>query len=273
MQCLHTDGEGECQNAKAVKQTQTCASTARQNHFSKRINRTRTDPTMVLLEQAVLAAKYLEAGIEYVAYDRNRLLHSALGCSTFENLTGKKYSPNYIRIFGFAAFVYDEHPKTRFNFTGRSGIMHGRTNHATHTVESMENKQIVESVQVTFDENSFPALETMEFLSSSGQDYRWDNCTSEKSEVSFEGKTSDESETFPSEFNERDSNLKISTPYNSEIITSSLSVENIYSISSYYQPGRPRRSTSKYKKPKFFRILMTRFKHKAKLVCIHNHRR
>lgn len=104
-----------------------------------------------------------------MAYVKNQLPRSTLACSPFEKLTGKKRSFKYIRVFSCAAFVYDEHPKSKFHSTGRPGTMLECTYHGTYAMELLENKQTVESIFVTFDKHSFPALESMNSLSSSGE--------------------------------------------------------------------------------------------------------
>lgn len=83
VQCLHTDGGGAHQNFEVVAHSWTCASTPQHKPFLKRINKNLMEPTPVLFEQTDLAAKYWEAGIEHVELIKNRLPHSALGCSPF----------------------------------------------------------------------------------------------------------------------------------------------------------------------------------------------
>lgn len=205
VQALHTDGGGEYHNVNIIEHTETCPDTSQHNPFSERTNQTLVEPRRVLLEQAGLSAKYWEASIEYVAYVKNRLPHSTIGCSPYEKLTGQKPSLKHIRVFGCAAFVYDEHPKSKFHSTGRPRIFLGCNDHGVYTVELLAEKRTVNSVHVTFDESSFLALENMDSSSSSGEDgYQWQvdsESDSDKSSTGSDNDSSDEEDAFPSNFN------------------------------------------------------------------------
>lgn len=260
VQALHTDGGGEYKNVKIINHSETCPDTPQHNPFSERVNRTLVEPARVLLEQAGLSKKYWEVCVEYVSYIKNRLPHSALNCSPFEKLTGEKPTLNHIRVFGCAAFVYDENPKSKFHSTGRPGIMLGWNNHGVYTAELMETKQTVTSVHVTFDESSFPALDNLESSTSSREDEdEWESQSSSSSKTSEYGEDSDQEDVFPTNFNKTTSQPEISNEPE---------VETQPALKPSPQSHTQRRSNRKSKKPDFFGKFTSRRKHKANLIRI-----
>lgn len=97
---FHSDGGGEFFEIDISNKTAKTPHTPQHNPFSERTNRTILDPVRVLLEQAGLSAKYWEYAMYHVVHVQNRIPHSALGCSPFEKLTGKKPKLNHVRVFG-----------------------------------------------------------------------------------------------------------------------------------------------------------------------------
>lgn len=140
-----------------------------------------------MLESAGLGAKYCEYAIEYAAHVKNRLPHSALSCSPFESLTSMKPALKLLRAFGCAAFLYNETPKSKFHSSEKSGTILSSDDYGRNAVELIEDKNVFHSVQVTFDEKSFPALKNSDSSSSgeesndrSGLENNWENSKSRK---------------------------------------------------------------------------------------------
>lgn len=165
---LHSDGGGEYFNADIEEKTQTTPDTPQHNPFAERLNRTYMDPVRTLLEQAGLSAKYWEYAIDHVAYVKNRLPHSALICSPYEALTGRKPTLKHVRVFGCAAFVYNEEPKSKAHAKAFPGIYLGCDDNGVYMVEMLNDKRLINSVHVSFDEDSFPGLHCSD-SSSSGE--------------------------------------------------------------------------------------------------------
>ena len=183
---IHADGGGEYASFKAKEMSTTCPDTPQHNPFAERVNRSFLDPVRVLLEESGLSAKYWEYALDHVAYVKNRLPHSALQCSPFEALTGNKPKLKHVRVFGCAAFVYNESPKSKVHARAIPGIFLGCDDNGVYLVESLVDRKLVNSVHVTFDEASFPGLENRE-SSSSGE-----------SDDMYETESSSSSEAFPS---------------------------------------------------------------------------
>lgn len=169
IQRLHTDGGGEYERMEVEEATTTTADTPQHNPFAERINRTLLEPIRVILEQSGLSAKYWEFALDYVVYVKNRLPHSVLGCSPFETLTGKKPTLKYCRVFGCSAYVYVEKPQSKVHARSIEGIFLGCDDNGVYLVESLIDRKLLNSVHVTCDESSFPALDNSD-SSSSGED-------------------------------------------------------------------------------------------------------
>lgn len=109
-----------------------------------------------------------------MAYVRNRLPHSTLGCSPFEKLTGKKPLLKYVGGFGCRASVYNEQPKLKFYSNGRPDLMLECTDHGEYPKKLLHNMKTVEWGHVPFGKTSFPALERRNSSNSSGEDEQCD---------------------------------------------------------------------------------------------------
>eukprot|EP00171_Calliarthron_tuberculosum_P019463 IDg19463t1 len=179
---LHTDGGREFSTAEVAEHSITTPHTPQHNPFSERLNRTFMDPVRVMLEQSGLSAKYWDYCIDYVAYVKNRTTHSAIKCSPYEKLTGKKPTLKHVRTFGCAAFIYEHEHKSKVHAKAAPAIMLGCNDYGIYTVELLDNHRIVNSVHVTFDEGSFPGLD-LSASSSSGEGSEFDFSSSSEIEV------------------------------------------------------------------------------------------
>jgi len=168
VQRFHTDGGGEFEFAdlESFEHTITTPSTPQHNPFAERANRTIFDPVRTLLEESGLSRKYWELAATHVAYVKNRLYCKVLKKSPFEALTKSQPTLHHIRVFGCAAFVYDEDPKSKVHSRANPAIYLGSNDDGIFTCEIISTRKIVESRHVSFDESSFPALEIEESSSS-----------------------------------------------------------------------------------------------------------
>ena len=128
---LHTDGGGEYNfsDKLEIDHTETTPDTFQHNPFSERSNLAILDPVRTLLEEAGLPAKYWEYASHHVAFVKNRLPHSGInGISPYEKLFGKKPTLKHAKVFGCAAFVYEENPRSKgpCTSTTRYPVRHGR---------------------------------------------------------------------------------------------------------------------------------------------------
>lgn len=168
VQRLHTDGRGEYEKGDTNEWSNTTADTSQHNPFPERINRTLLEPIRLILEQEVLSAHYWEYALDHVAYVKNRLPHSAINCSPFEKLPGKKPTLKHIRVFGCCAFVYNEKPCSKVHARGLPGIFLGYDDNGVYMVESFTDGKLMNSVNVPFDESTFPGIDNSN-PSSSGE--------------------------------------------------------------------------------------------------------
>eukprot|EP00171_Calliarthron_tuberculosum_P022539 IDg22539t1 len=152
VQRLHTDGGGEYSGTTVQEHTTTTPHTPEHNPFSERYNRTFLESVRVMLEQAGLDAKYWEYALDHAVYIKNRVLHSAIKCTPFEKLSGRKPALNYAKVFGCAAFIYEHAPKSKVHSRASPAILLGCTDNGLYTVERLKDQKIITSVHVTFDE-------------------------------------------------------------------------------------------------------------------------
>ena len=139
---LHTDGGGEYERVSAVDASKTAPNTPQHNPFSERINRTLLDPIRVLLEQSGLSAKYWQYALNHIAYIKNRIPHSALGCTPYEKLTGEKPKLHHLRTFGCSTFIYKNNPESKVHAWATPGILLGCKDHSVYIVERLSDGKI-----------------------------------------------------------------------------------------------------------------------------------
>ncbi len=87
---------------------------------------------------------------------KNRLYNNALKYSTYEKLKGKTPKLNRIRVFGCAAFVLNQNPKSKANAKASTAIHLGCDDHGAYRLEDLITGKTIYSRHVTFDEESFP---------------------------------------------------------------------------------------------------------------------
>lgn len=165
---LHTDGGGEYKNVEVNEHSDTTPHTPQHNPFSERFDRTFLDPIRTILEQAGLSSRYWEYAMDHVVYVKNRVPHRSITCSPYEKLTGERPNLKHLRVFGCSAFVYEHEPKPKVHARAAPAIMLGGDHHGVYTVERLTDRKIINSVHVTFDEETFRGLENSE-SSSSGE--------------------------------------------------------------------------------------------------------
>ena len=124
---IHSDGGGEHQpvNAKNNIHSTSAPYTPEHNAFAERVNRTIWDPVRTILIESGLSFRYWDEAANHVAFVKNRTWHSSIDSTPYEKLTGKKPPMKQIRVFGCAAFVFDEKPRSKLSPRGQPGIYSG----------------------------------------------------------------------------------------------------------------------------------------------------
>ena len=179
---VHSDGGGEYKKVESQDSTETTPETPEHNPFAERLNRTILEPIRVVLEEAGLSRKYWDFALEHVIYVNNGLYHSGIGCTPYEKLTAEKPTLKHIRVFGCAAFVFNHEPKTKVHSRASPGIFPGCDDNGVYSIELLASRKLIRSVHVTFDEETFPALEQSSDESSSSDEedtlYEKESCSS-----------------------------------------------------------------------------------------------
>lgn len=165
---LHTDGGTEYNLVNVDLHSVTTPHNPQPNPFSERINRTFMEPTRTILNEAELGAKYWEYALEHVAYLKNRTYHSSMNCTPYKKLTGKKPSLKHVRVFGCAEFVYKHETESKIHRKAEPAIRLECDDYGRYIVELIRERKVINSVHVSFDEDTFPATEFLESSSSDG---------------------------------------------------------------------------------------------------------
>lgn len=118
------------------------------------------DPVRTILEEAGLSEKHWPFAVEHVIYIKNRLPYSDLGCTPIENLTSLKASIAHLCVFGCAAFVHNQRPKSKVRAKGIPAIYLGGNDNSVYIVGCIPDRKVIRSVHVTFDESFFPRFRT-----------------------------------------------------------------------------------------------------------------
>ena len=245
VQRLHSDGGGEYLKVNVPESSMTTPATPQHNPFAERVNLTLMDPVRVMLEQSGLSSKYWEYALDHTAYIKNRITSSALNCTPYEALTGKKPTLKYVRVFGCAAFVLNPDPKSKVHAKALPGIFLGCDDNGVYMIELLKERKLINSVHVTFDEDEFPALENPGYSSSdesaSGSDKESTSGTaSSDNESQVSVSMSDENQA-PTENVESDSTSAEENEQESEE-----EIEEPENPTGKRYPARSRKATEKY---------------------------
>lgn len=191
---MHTGGGGEYFKAKIDNHTTTTPKTPEHNPFSERFNCTWLDPARFVLQHSNLPPKYWEWAMMFIVYVKNRLPHASIGCSPYEKLTKKKPNLSKIRPFGCAACVYDHEPKSKLHPRALAGILLACEDNGVYTVEIIEDRHIIRSVHVKFDEAQYP-----------GGAFITDESDSEDTDLDYEESQNQITSGFPSDYSSDES--------------------------------------------------------------------
>lgn len=190
---LHTDGGGEYApiDVKNLLHTTTTPETPQHNAFAERLNRTILDPARTILVESGVPQRYWVEACQHVVYVKNRIYHSGINCSPFQKLTGAKPTLKYLRVFGCAAFVLDRDPNTKLSPRALKGLFLGCTDNGIFKIMLLDNRKIILSPNVKFDEDSFPGL-NFDDVSTDGSDDDSDYNVEESTHTNESGEDSDE---------------------------------------------------------------------------------
>lgn len=157
---IHSDKGKEYEPLKQLYQTIDFTTTPgyspQLNPISERVNRTLKDPARAMLLAADLPTNFWTFAINHSTRLYNQLPHSTTGMTPTFRLTGNKPSAKHWKTFGCKAYAFIPKEKQKgMNAQAQLGIHLGCQSHGIFLI-LVGDGHIVESRDVTFDENNFP---------------------------------------------------------------------------------------------------------------------
>lgn len=138
----------------------TAPHTPQQNPVSEIGNRTTVEKARALLKNAGLPSEYwAEAGATAVYLENRTPIASRKFLTPYELWHGKAPTYHHLRVFGCLAYVHvgKERRNGKFDDTAKRGIFLGyQEGHHNYRVMLLDDRRVVYSHDVVFDENVFP---------------------------------------------------------------------------------------------------------------------
>ncbi|KAL8148840.1 hypothetical protein AgCh_006005 [Apium graveolens] len=144
----------------------TTARTPQQNGVVERKNRTLVETARTMLQDAKLPISFWEEAVNIACYTQNRyLINTNLGKSPYSILLKRKPTVKHLCVFGNKCFVLKDNSEYVGKFDSKvfESIFLGYSLERTaYKVYVLEQKKIMESTDVTIDDDKCPGLECLD---------------------------------------------------------------------------------------------------------------
>ncbi|KAL8121576.1 hypothetical protein AgCh_018353 [Apium graveolens] len=151
---------------KGIVQEFSAARTPQQNGVVERKNRTLVEDTRTMLQDANLPTSFWEEVVNIACYTQNRyLINKNLGKSPYLILSKRKPTVKHLHVFGSKCYVLKDNSEYvgRFDYKVFEAIFLGYLLERTaYRVYMLEQKKIMESTYVTFDDDKCPGLKCLD---------------------------------------------------------------------------------------------------------------
>lgn len=141
-----------------VKHELTNTYTPEQNGVAERFNRTLMDGVRTVLSESGLSESFWPEAALYYTYTHNRVCHAKQSLTPFELYSGTVPSVRHLKPFGCTAYVGvpKQQRKTKFQQKAVKGVLVGYAfSTKGYRVWIPDTNKIIETINVTFDENLF----------------------------------------------------------------------------------------------------------------------
>ncbi|KAL8104186.1 hypothetical protein AgCh_028427 [Apium graveolens] len=171
---LRSDNGTEFRNAilsefcksKGIVQEFSAARTPQQNGVVERKNRTLVEAARTMLQDAKLPTSFWEEAVNTACYNQNRyLINKAHGKSPYSIMSKRNPTVKHIHVFGSKCYILKDNSEYVGKFDSKvfEAIFLGYSLERTaYKVYVIDQKKIMESIDVTFDDDKCPDLECLD---------------------------------------------------------------------------------------------------------------
>ncbi|KAL8088575.1 hypothetical protein AgCh_038380 [Apium graveolens] len=151
---------------KGIVQEFSASITPQQNGVVERKNRILVEAARTMLQDAKLPTSFWEEAVNIACYTQNRyLINKNLGKSPYSILSKRKPTVKHLHVFGSKSYVLKDNSEYVGKFDSKVfetiflGYLLERTPYKVYVIEQ---KKIMESTYVTFDDDKCPGLECLD---------------------------------------------------------------------------------------------------------------
>ncbi|KAL8124868.1 hypothetical protein AgCh_012507 [Apium graveolens] len=152
--------------SKDIVQEFSAARTPQQNGVVERKNRTLVEAARTLVQDTQLPTSFWEEAINTACYTQNRyLINKAHGKSPYSIMSNRKPTVKHLHVFGSKCYILKDNSEYVGKFDSKvfEAIFLGYSLEITaYKVYVIDQKKIMESTDVTFDDDKCPGLEYLD---------------------------------------------------------------------------------------------------------------
>ncbi|KAL8097944.1 hypothetical protein AgCh_030896 [Apium graveolens] len=152
--------------SKDIVQEFSAVRTPQQNGVVERKNRTLVEAARTLLQDAQLPTSFWEEAVNTACYIQNRyLINKAHGKSPYSIMSNRKPTVKHLHVFGSKCYILKDNSEYVGKFDSKVfeaiflGYLLERTAYKVYVIDQ---KKIMESTDVTFDDDKCPGLECLD---------------------------------------------------------------------------------------------------------------
>ncbi|KAL8146872.1 hypothetical protein AgCh_004560 [Apium graveolens] len=151
---------------KGIVQDFSAACTPQQNGVVERKNRTLVEAARTMLQDANLATSFWEEAVNIACYTQNRyLINKNLGKLPYSILSKRIPIVKHLHVFGSKCFILKDNSEYVGKFDSKvfeAIFLEYSLERTVYRVYMLEQKKIMESTDVTFDDDKCPGLECLD---------------------------------------------------------------------------------------------------------------
>ena len=147
---------------KGISHQYSAPRTPQQNGVVERKNKTLVEAARTMLNEAKMPLYFLAEAVNTTCYTQNRtLINKYHNKTSYEIMANKKLTVKYFHVFGAKCFTLkDDEQLEKFESKAHEGIFLGYSVESkAYRVYVIDHKKVIESMNVTFDDNNLPSIQ------------------------------------------------------------------------------------------------------------------
>ena len=147
---------------KGISRQYSAPRTPQQNRVVERKNRTLVEAAITMLNEAKLPMYFWAELVNTTCYTQNRTqINQDHNKTSYKIMANKKPTVKYFHVFGAKFFTLkDDEQLGKFESKAHEGIFLGYSLESkAYRVYVIDHKKVIESMNVTFDDNKFPSIQ------------------------------------------------------------------------------------------------------------------